>query len=388
MLLPLLLVLSQSDPTDLINKITERHKALKTYHYTWQTTRFSNGPNGADTRLDHGEVVYGGSNKLRFFFDQTPSPTIIASDGTTLWRAALYHRKFVASPVTGDVLNVRTGGNILMMAHSNLRYAELTRPEFLMRFRGTPTLLPDQTIRDGTRLVHCKVIEFKGEYQPSYPFTRKFFIDPDRFVILRDESRTTNRLSQAPFGPGNDTLSITTYTYQALNNLPADTDFSFTPPPDFAQVNSIEFDTRQPLTNHTNQPLPQFSLTDLKGQTVTNADLTGKPTLIHFWATWCAPCREQMPILAQLEKDTRSTGIHFIGINNDESAETASSYATEKGYNWRHLHAPAGPQREAWKVDAIPTIFVVDATGKIILEEVGASPTGIERIRNAIASLK
>ncbi len=81
------------------------------------------------------------------------------------------------------------------------------------------------------------------------------------------------------------------------------------------------------------QRRPDFELSDLKGATVSAADFEGKIMLVNFWASWCKPCIEEMPMLTRLQQDYASRGLQVVGIALDD-AEKAREFASELAINY------------------------------------------------------
>lgn len=120
-------------------------------------------------------------------------------------------------------------------------------------------------------------------------------------------------------------------------------------------------------------PLPDFALTTLAGEAVTRADVTGKPLLLNFWATWCPPCREELPLFQQVSDSKPELRVFLI--NAGESAAQAERYFTDVGLGMQTAVNP-GTGRPAdtedtldvarrFRVRGMPTTFFVDADGVI-----------------------
>lgn len=78
------------------------------------------------------------------------------------------------------------------------------------------------------------------------------------------------------------------------------------------------------------QPRPDFSLTDLQGRLVSAGEFDGKVLLLNFWATWCAPCVEEMPMLSELQRDNADRGLQVLGIAVDDEGK-ARDFARDLG---------------------------------------------------------
>lgn len=107
---------------------------------------------------------------------------------------------------------------------------------------------------------------------------------------------------------------------------------------------------------------PAFTLTDLAGAAVA-APQPGKVTVLNFWATWCPPCREEMP---ELDKFARANGaVAFYAVNIQEPAAKVEGYLKQHGFTMPVLLDGGGTVAQAYRVSAIPTTLVIDKAGII-----------------------
>lgn len=131
---------------------------------------------------------------------------------------------------------------------------------------------------------------------------------------------------------------------------------------------------------------PALALKTTEGDVVDLAKLRGKVVLVNFWATWCAPCVEEMPALARLRTRLAARGFEVIAVNQGEMPARVRAFLQRTG-----LDLPVVLDREkevarAWKVRALPTTFVVDALGRVRLFVEGELDTG-DALEAAIAPL-
>jgi thiol-disulfide isomerase/thioredoxin len=123
------------------------------------------------------------------------------------------------------------------------------------------------------------------------------------------------------------------------------------------------------------RPAPDFALQDLAGATVSLAALRGKPVVVDFWATWCAPCEFQIPVLNEFHE--RHAGqVEVVGVAVDAGGrEVVAPYAEERGIRYRVL---LGDEALAQRFGAIgfPTLFVLRADGAIDSTHMGLVDPG------------
>ena len=114
---------------------------------------------------------------------------------------------------------------------------------------------------------------------------------------------------------------------------------------------------------------PEFTLKDLSGKTWTFSELRGKVVLVNFWATWCPPCRKEMPDLETLYGRFGSKGLVVLGIS-DEKAAKVEPFIRERKVSFPVLLDPGRRVNEMFVVDGIPKSFVYDREGKLVAQSI------------------
>ncbi len=110
---------------------------------------------------------------------------------------------------------------------------------------------------------------------------------------------------------------------------------------------------------------PGFALPDLEGQTVNLSDLRGTAVILNFWATWCEPCREELPLLNHIAQDHPGS-LAVISVDVGEQEVDVRSYAESLDLtSIRVLLDPTGQVRDLYLVRGFPTTFFIDSTGVI-----------------------
>jgi thiol-disulfide isomerase/thioredoxin len=117
------------------------------------------------------------------------------------------------------------------------------------------------------------------------------------------------------------------------------------------------------------KPAPSFSLTGIDGTTYQLSDFAGKLVYVDFWATWCRPCREQLPHFAKLKEIYAGKPVAFIAISVDDDRDAWVKMVTEQGMKGIQLHADRAWSSDVvkkYQVRAIPTFVLIDENGKIV----------------------
>jgi thiol-disulfide isomerase/thioredoxin len=117
---------------------------------------------------------------------------------------------------------------------------------------------------------------------------------------------------------------------------------------------------------------PDFTATDLDGAEFNLSDTDGQVRLIDFWATWCAPCREEIPMLVELDRKYGDKGLKIIAIS-DESADVLREFEERMGVTYKNL-VDSGEVAEEFLVLGLPTGFLLDREGNIVERYVGPKP--------------
>lgn len=113
------------------------------------------------------------------------------------------------------------------------------------------------------------------------------------------------------------------------------------------------------------KPAPAFALKDLAGKSLKLADFKGKVVLIDFWATWCVPCRVEIPHFVELQKKYASKGFSVIGISMDDTPEPVPAFAKKYGMNYPVVVGDAALGDQYGGILGLPTAFVIDRGGII-----------------------
>lgn len=117
---------------------------------------------------------------------------------------------------------------------------------------------------------------------------------------------------------------------------------------------------------------PDFTLQTLDGKNVTLSSLHGKGVLLNFWATWCGPCKIEMPWFVELQKEYGPQGLQIVGVAMDDSSpQDIQTFVKEMGVNYPILLGKEAVGQAYGGVDVLPTTFFIDREGKIVSREFG-----------------
>ena len=123
----------------------------------------------------------------------------------------------------------------------------------------------------------------------------------------------------------------------------------------------------------TGNPAPDFTLKDLSGKEVRLSELRGKVVLLNFWATWCPPCRQEIPSMMLLQKAMAGKPFQMLAVSEDAGGKEAiEGYFKESGTLLPALMDTEQAVGQRYGLTGVPETFVIDAKGVILKKVVGA----------------
>lgn len=125
------------------------------------------------------------------------------------------------------------------------------------------------------------------------------------------------------------------------------------------------------MTKLPGEAAPAFTLPDLDGKQVSLQDFRGKVVLLNFWATWCIPCREEMPAMEEIHQTFQPRGLVILAVNLRESAEPVKAFVVQHRLSFPVLLDHSGSVFRAYAAFGLPTIYVISREGQLLSRGVG-----------------
>ncbi len=132
---------------------------------------------------------------------------------------------------------------------------------------------------------------------------------------------------------------------------------------------------------------PPFTLPDLEGNQVSLSDYRGKVVVLDLWATWCGPCRAEIPLLVELYEELKDEGLVVVGVGLDRGgAGVLKPFVASNNVTYPILVGNPAIQAE-YRVSGIPTTFILDRDGRIVTKHVGYHPSMADGLRAEIEGI-
>lgn len=298
--------------------------------------------------------------RTRVEFDDRVNGGLAVYDGKDNWVYVPRLRRYAKLP-TQDSPEARVGG---------LDFGAVAR-RFIDRYKtidqrvANAQIIRVDTVSLADGELSCQVVRALYEQPPGIRnarIERVFWIAERSGLVVQEESTASMP------SPENPALTVTVvqqieFQHAQIDQPPDEQLFTFVPPPGAQQVESLRPDAGAEAAPVAAEA-PDFTLTSLEGRSYQLSALRGDVVLLDFWATWCGPCRYDMPFVQSLATKYADRGLRVFGMNA-EPADRAKDYLDRNGLTFPTLLDPRMEIARLYQVRAIPTFVVVDRQGRI-----------------------
>ncbi|MEP7027348.1 MAG: redoxin domain-containing protein [Candidatus Eisenbacteria bacterium] len=321
---------------------------------------------------NHLLLAYGGPGRSRFEADTPSDRTVLVNAGDSTWTYSSTLAQYSVQP-TG--VNPAANGGVPSIdpaaAHPFAAYVRLAEHVAKARLVGRDTA----TVNGAVIPTFVIEVQYDSTFAPSTQGAKqepkRLAIDATRFLVVRDES-VVERVHPALPKPIRIEQKAR-FTRVDWNVQPDAALFAFATPAGAVRVERVGQgpDPGEEPSEYTGKAAAGFTLADLKGARRELASHRGKVVLLDFWATWCGPCRQEMPIVARLHEKYASKGLVVYGVNCSESGAKARAFVDKNGYRFPILLDQDGAVQNQYGVTAIPTVFIIDREGIVRAHMIG-----------------
>jgi thiol-disulfide isomerase/thioredoxin/outer membrane lipoprotein-sorting protein len=308
-------------PLPSLTKIAERNRALEGYRVEGgvELYRPAAAQGSISTATKFLIEAADRTTKLHIEYQNSSFSIVLITDGSTIWTYLPHDKAYTkvqASAIAemGDEGDDGTqGDNIAMSVYvmAVRRYASLDKVP------SQPELAGEEVIKTGEGKVRCWVIETHVAGR-----SEKLWVDQQRYLVLRAES-TLEQEGRA--------THMKIFIKRFDTEPPPPAAFAFIPDKRAKLVDELNIPGSSPT--FVGKPAADFALKNLDGEPVRLSEFRGKIVVLNFWATWCPPCREELPTFNKLSEQFKDKDIVFLGIN-DEGAGLVKSFNKKNKYTF------------------------------------------------------
>jgi thiol-disulfide isomerase/thioredoxin len=207
-----------------------------------------------------------------------------------------------------------------------------------------------------------------------------FWVEQDTCLVWK--TSMTKVLDMGKFGGKTPSSETILYSSIQLETDPPPGTFAFAPPPGATEMKSGAVNQRPNAL--LGRPAPDFKLLNLEGKEIQLADFKGKVVLLDFWATWCGPCRKEMPKLNKLSKEFQGKDVVVLGIDVGEDEDTVRGFIKEGGYQYPILltSSHGDPVIVSYAARALPSMVLIDRKGLVADYKVGSEDNREQTLRD------
>lgn len=136
------------------------------------------------------------------------------------------------------------------------------------------------------------------------------------------------------------------------------------------------------------QPAPAFSLIDLNNKIHTLADYKGKPLIVNFWASWCRPCREELPALNRAWAKVKNQGVQMLAINIGEDPTAVFKFIQEYPIDFKVLLDTESDELANWQMKGLPTTYILNHKAEVVYQAIGEREWDSDELLTKVLALR
>jgi peroxiredoxin len=339
-------------PKDLLRKTAEHYQALDSYEIAATVTTNIDLPGALGSNLPGSQWVYEctaitAAGSAKYVPKGSPWPTLpeanIVGNG-----CHIFNRRPEIKPTPDMHPGIDVPSGEIFYDRLNTDVVSVTR-------------IGSETLKLGDEAVPCEILEviYKGFHGHAahipYTSTVRYWISPSKLLLLQKKFKEP------------DLHNIDHEWTYALTSIKLNQ-----PPPPWL-LEAMNHFSGNSVPAWVGKGAPEFTLSDLDHHKVALSSLRGKAVLLDFWATYCGPCKEEMPLIERLRDEYRSKGLEVYGVT-DDAPNVARKWMKQYHRKLPTLFDPQGDAFKGYGVDSIPVVILIDRKGKVANYWLGMQP--------------
>lgn len=354
------------DAAELVRSIEKAYDSLSSFHFVGVRRTETKIQNEAKKQEYACVFAWEKPHRAHIEVEGEDRKIVGVTDGKTMWGFLPNENVYVAVPMAEEELDP----SVFNPTEEVLSFVRLFQ-EFLRGAQEVRVVRKEPFRWNGAE---NEVFVLEVDYRPEVlsetfrvsPLT--LWVDPKTHMILKESLRL---FPPEALEGGEEVEIIESIQFETLRvneKLPEEL-FVFQPPEGAEQVERL-FPEEEAYPDLTGEEAHDFELSDLSGGRVRLNELRGKVVLLDFWASWCGPCRVELPTILSLQEEFAEKGLVVFGVNN-ESSEVARKFLEENGFALRTILDAENEVHRLYQVVAIPTVVIVNREGMISAYFVG-----------------
>lgn len=365
---------TKPDAAMLLQQISKRYAAAKYYHIEAIVERETSGDLYRNWEKSVYTAAVSPGNRYHYEGHTQFGWPLKVSDGKTEINYNADYHEYTRQPAP------ESGPGELKGPIFQEQFGVVTALSLLKSLSGslgtllTPSYMDDQDLSFDGKQIPCYVIKGRARYRggsPDMVTEVTFWIDKEHLDIRKE---VVHREGPIFIGYPEHYVADDTKLYPIMEvsaTSPADALFLFRPPADAKLVEKLP-DARSPKDMLAGTAAPAVKLSTAGGKQITLQDFRGKPVLLDFWATWCAPCVAAVEPLKKIYEEATPKGLIMISIDEDNEADVANEFVGKHGLIWSNFHDDGEIWRSFPRGNGVPFYVLIDGNGKIAFSKSGA----------------
>jgi thiol-disulfide isomerase/thioredoxin/outer membrane lipoprotein-sorting protein len=374
-----------TDGLELLQRVAQHYADAKSYYI--ESTEEINLSSPYDRDWQKTVLIAAEAPGGHFYFEGRGhvGSAIKVSDGKTVWKYHVEESRYTAgaAPAVPSATGPVPMSEMALISSQSMK----ERLAGLGKDLKSAELLPETTIDVAGQPVICAVIKVRNanlkRANPNYSVENIIWIDKQHEIVVKTEELAAGQLLFNVRSRENRD-AITSYTKTVLDGPVPDSVFKFVPPEGAVLIAEFPDPTESLGPSMKGDTVPALKFKTADGKAVAIESFRGKPVLLDFWATWCAPCVASMPKLAEIYKEGKEKGLVMISVDQDQEPSKAVDFLARNGYQWPNFHDGDGEIEKLMGSGGIPRTVLVDATGQIVYDGTGMDE---KRLRTRLAQL-
>jgi peroxiredoxin/outer membrane lipoprotein-sorting protein len=355
--------LAAEDARAVLQKMAEAYSALDAVAIEAEREESVRAGAGGGTSVVETHLALKGPEKVRVLSKSGENERLLVSNGQSTWRALPKQKVWAVEKVAAVSLDdddAESNGvprDLLGSAKVQL----LQRYPLIAKMAIDPAIVKEESVKVGGKKVDCYVIKTLVNKDRN-----ELWIDKASHFVVQHKQQGSVKTTL-----GATEISVTTKLKAfKLNSDVGDSLFAFEAPAKWKEAEKLDFPGEARLLA-VGSRASAFSLKSLEGEPVSLDAFAGKVVVLDFWATWCPPCREEMPHLDKLYKELAPRGLQLLSISTEDKG-TLSGFIKKHKYSMPVLIDDKRDVTRKYGIRAFPTLYILDRQGVVRESLVGS----------------